>query len=231
MKTSTTSTKRSSAAALLAGLGLALSAAAPGAAAEASGARALIEKTVVQVIAVLSDPQRSSAQRRLELEQIAHARFDFRTMARLVLGRNWKRLDAKQQDAFVDEFTTYLANDYGSRIDRYEQEKVDVIGEEPKPRGDVVVKTKIVGGENDGTIVDYRMRERDGQWWIIDVVIEGISLVSNFRDQFGEVISRGGPQELLRKLREKNAASETSQTPRRSRSASARASRSSPTLA
>ena len=209
MKTSTTSTKRSSAAALALGLGLWLGIAAPTAAAETSGARSLIEQTVDQVLGVLNDPRRSSAQRRLELERIAHARFDFRTMARLVLSRNWKRLDGKQQDAFVDEFTTYLANDYGTRIDRYQQERVEVTGEEPRPRGDVVVKTRIVGGQNDGTIVDYRMRERGGQWRIIDVVIEGISLVSNFRDQFGEVISRGGPEDLLRKLREKNAASQT----------------------
>ena len=209
MRTSTTSTKRSSAAALALGLGLGLGLAPPAAGAETSGARSLIEQTVVQVLAVLNDPARSTAQRRLELEKIAHARFDFRTMARLVLGRNWKRLDGKQQDAFVDEFTTYLANDYGNRLDRYEQERVDVVGEEPRPRGDVVVKTRIIGGQNDGAIVDYRMREQAGQWRIIDVVIEGISLVSNFRDQFGEVISRDGPQELLRKLRERNAASET----------------------
>jgi phospholipid transport system substrate-binding protein len=130
-------------------------------------------------------------------------------MSKLVLGRNWKRLDAAERDEFVDEFTTYLANDYGSRIDRYQQEKVAVLGEEPKPRGDVVVKTKIVGGENDGAIVDYRMRlQGEDEWRIIDVVIEGISLVANFRDQFKEVIARGGPKALIEKLQEKNAAAE-----------------------
>lgn len=209
MKTSTTSTTRSSAAAIAAGLALlwAGDAAADASAENALGAQALIEKTVVQVLGVLNDPTRTLPQQRAELEKIAHARFDFRTMSRLVLGRNWKRLDAKQQADFVEAFTTYLSNDYGSRLDRYEQQKVDVLEEQPKPRGDVLVRTKIVGGENDGAIVDYRMRKRDGQWKIIDVVVEGISLVSNFRDQFGEVISRGGPEELLRKLREKNAAS------------------------
>jgi phospholipid transport system substrate-binding protein len=126
-------------------------------------------------------------------------------MSKLVLGRNWKRLDAAERDEFVDEFTTYLANDYGSRLDRYEQEKVAVEGEEPKPRGDVVVKTKIVGGANHGAIIDYRMRKQGEDWKIIDVVIEGISLVANFRDQFKEVIARSGPEGLIRKLEEKNA--------------------------
>jgi phospholipid transport system substrate-binding protein len=170
-------------------------------------AKALIEKTVVQVLGVLRDQSRSAAQRRLELEKIAHSRFDFRTMARLVLARDWKRLDAAKRDEFVDQFTTYLANDYGSRIDRYQQQDVQVMGEQPKPRGDVEVRTKIVGGESNGAIVDYRMRKgKDGTWRIIDVVIEGISLVANFRDQFREVIARGGPEALLQKLKEKNAA-------------------------
>ena len=170
-------------------------------------AKALIEQTVEQVLGVLRDKSRTAGQRRLELEKIAHARFDFRTMARLVLARDWKRLDSEKRDEFVDQFTTYLANDYGNRIDRYQQEDVKVLGEEPKPRGDVEVRTKIVGGANDGAIVDYRMRKgKDGSWRIIDVVIEGISLVANFRDQFREVIARGGPEALLQKLKEKNAA-------------------------
>jgi phospholipid transport system substrate-binding protein len=169
-------------------------------------ARQLIEQTVVQVLGVLKDESRTVAQRRLELEKIAHSRFDFRTMARLVLARDWKRLDEIKRDEFVDQFTIYLANDYGSRLERYSQEEVEVMAEVPKPRGDVEVRTKIVGGKNNGAIVDYRMRKGKDGWRIIDVVIEGISLVANFRDQFREVIARGGPEGLLQKLKEKNDA-------------------------
>jgi phospholipid transport system substrate-binding protein len=168
-------------------------------------ARALIEQNVAQVLGVLRDQSRTAAQRRLELEKIAHACFDFRTMAQLVLAHDWKRLDAAKRDEFVDQFITYLANDYGARLERYHQEDVKVMGEEPKPHGDVEVRTKIVGGQNDGALVDYRMRNGKDGWRIIDVVIEGISLVANFRDQFREVISRGGPEALLQKLKEKNA--------------------------
>jgi phospholipid transport system substrate-binding protein len=75
-----------------------------------------------------------------------------------------------------------------------------------EPRGDVTVKTKVTGGEFDGAFIDYRMRYRDEDWRIIDVVIEGISLVANFRDQFREVLSREGPEHLLQKLREKSEA-------------------------
>lgn len=199
-------TKRSELAALIA-IGVAGWAAAAGAAEPADAtAKAVIEQTVGQVLVVLKDDSRTVGQRRLELEKIAHSRFDFRTMARLVLARDWKRLDGEKRDEFVDQFTTYLANDYGSRLERYEQEEVEVMAEAPKPRGDVEVRTKIVGGKNNGAIVDYRMRKGKDGWRIIDVVIEGISLVANFRDQFHEVIARGGPEGLLQKLKEKNDA-------------------------
>ena len=210
MRISTISTKtKSEVAVLCAALAVCLGAGAALAATETApdSAKVLIEKTVVQVLAVLRDESRSVAQQRLELEKIAHARFDFRTMARLVLARDWKKLDSAKRDEFVDQFTTYLANDYGSRIERYHQEDVKVMGEQTKPRGDVEVRTKIVGGQSDGAVVDYRMRKgNDGTWRIIDVVIEGISLVANFRDQFREVIARGGPEALLQKLKEKNEA-------------------------
>jgi hypothetical protein len=82
-----------------------------------------------------------------------------------------------------------------------------VVGERQEPRGDVTVLTKVVGGEYDGSLVDYRMRSKNGgPWLVIDVIVEGVSLVSNYRDQFKEVLSNGGPEELLRRLKEKNAA-------------------------
>ena len=209
MRVSTIWNRKSEIAALCAAIAIGFGGAAVRAATEKAApdtAKALIEQTVEQVLGVLRDRSRTVPQRRVELEKIAHARFDFRTMARLVLARDWKRLEPAKRDEFVDQFTTYLSNDYGSRLERYQQEDVKVTGEQPKPRGDVEVRTKIVGGANDGAIVDYRMRKGDDGWRIIDVVIEGISLVANFRDQFQEVIARGGPEALLQKLKEKNAA-------------------------
>lgn len=190
--------------AAVAGLALAAGLASGPAAAE-SGPQAIIEQTVEQVLAILGDTSRDHAARRQDLEAIARERFDFRTMSRLVLARNWKKLSDAQQGEFVSEFTTYLSNDYGNRLDRYQQESVKVLGTQDEPRGDVTVKTKIVGGEQDGALVDYRMRKRKQGWRIIDVVIEGVSLVANFRDQFREVMGNAGPDELLDKLREKNA--------------------------
>jgi len=167
--------------------------------------RQIIEQTAQDVLAILRDSERNREERIAELDKVARARFDFRTMCRLVLARNWKKLSKRQQGDFVFEFTRYLANDYGSRLDRYQQQDVAVMSERSEPRGDVTVRTRVTGGDVEDAIIDYRMRYRNGEWRVIDVVIEGISMVANFRDQFREVLAREGVEGLLEKLREKNS--------------------------
>jgi phospholipid transport system substrate-binding protein len=169
------------------------------------GPREVIQLTVAQVLEVLGNGE-ATAVRRAKLETIVYARFDFPTMSRLVLARNWKRFSKEQQEEFIAEYKSYLANNYGERLDRYNQEKVDITGQRDEPRGDVTVHTKIVGGEFNGALVDYRLRGKTGKWLVIDVTVEGVSLVSNFRDQFKEVLSKGGPDGLLDALKKKNAA-------------------------
>jgi len=159
-----------------------------------------------QVLAVLRDSTLSSQQRLESLEALSLERFDFKTMSRLVLARNWKQFSEAEQEEFQVEFKRYLARNYGSRIDRYNQEEVEILGEREEPRGDVTVRTRIVGGEFDGATLDFRLRGKSGPWLVIDVIAEGISFVSNYRDQFREVLGRGGPPHLLQQLREKNAA-------------------------
>jgi phospholipid transport system substrate-binding protein len=193
--------RTSSALALALAAGLAAAAAGAG---ETDGARAVVDRTVADVLAVLGESGLSTEQRRDRIEAIALERFDFATMSRLVLARNWRRFSPAQQDEFVEQFREYLSASYGDRIERYDQEKVDVAGDRLEPRGDVTVQTRIVGGQADGVKVDYRLRRRGDAWRVIDVVIEGVSLVSSYRDQFTEVLGNGGPDELLRRLREKN---------------------------
>jgi len=170
-----------------------------------AGARAVIAETVEEVLAVLRDKSIPTEDRIRSLEEIVYARFDLYVMSRLVLARNWKRFSDEQKEQYVAEFKQYLTNSYGHRIDRYDHQEVEIIGVREEPRGDVVVQTKIVGGEFEGALVDYRLRKQDSDWRVIDVVIEGISMVSNYRDQFKSIVSSGGPELLLEKLKEKNA--------------------------
>ncbi len=180
-----------------------LSAAVPAAAA-ASDPRAVIQATADQVLVILGDKQASQEDRVRRLEKIAEEHFDFDVISRLVLARNWKKLSDPQRVEFKREFKSYMSRNYGNRIDGYTNESVDVLGERKEPRGDVTVLTRIVGGRGDGAEVQYRMRNRNGEWKVIDIVVEGISFVSSYRSQFKELWSRGGAENLLRNLREKN---------------------------
>ncbi len=169
-------------------------------------ARAAMQSTIDDVLKVLRVPGSDTKARAQQIEDIAKQRFDFTTMSKLVLKRDWKRFTPAEQTDFVSEFTDYLSASYGTRIARYANEDVVTLGARAEVNNDVTVQTAIKGGEFDGATIDYRMRLLTGKWQVIDVVIEGISLVSNFRSQFADVIAKGGPQELLKRIRAKNDA-------------------------
>lgn len=189
-------------------IGLCLLAGPPAAAGEGPGPREVVQETVDAVLAVLRQPGLSEAERRAHIEKIAYARFDFEAMSMSVLGKSRRRFSPAQQQAFVQEFREFLSRSYGRRINRYEQEKVEITGERPEARGDVTVKTRIVGGQADGIVIQYRLRrgKQHGEWKVIDVKVEGTSLASNYRAQFGEKLASGTPDDLLAWLRQKNAA-------------------------
>ena len=166
--------------------------------------RQLISDTADQIVAILADRETTSEVRIKQIEEIAYEIFDFTTMSKLVLARNWKKMDKQQRGEFVREFKRHLSRTYGTRLDRYDQEEVEVYGAQVEVRNDVSIKTRIVGGQFDDAEVAYRLRERKEKWRIIDVVIEGVSLVSNYRSQFAEVLNSGSIDDLLAKLRDKN---------------------------
>ena len=179
---------------------------APAQAVETSEARVLVVETLERVLEILGNDGLSENDKRRRIEALAFSHFDFDTMSRLVLARNWKKFSAEERTQFVGEYKTLLSRSYGVRLNRFGDEEIEVTGEQAEPRGDVTIRTQIIGGEFDGAQIDYRMRSRDGNWKAIDVVIEGVSLVSNYRSQFGEVVSRKGPAGLIKQMRKKNAA-------------------------
>jgi len=166
--------------------------------------RKLIDDTAVQIVAILARKTDTTEQRVSEIEAIAYELFDFTTMSKLVLARNWRKLSPEQRTTFVKEFKRHLSHTYGTRLDRYDQERVDVYAAQVEQRNDVSVKTRIVGGQFDGAEISYRLRQQAERWRIIDVVIEGVSLVSNYRSQFQEVLNTGTVDDLIAKLRDKN---------------------------
>jgi phospholipid transport system substrate-binding protein len=173
----------------------------------------VVRKLSDAVVAVLQDKSLSADQKRARIQDIVKGYADYETMSRLVLARNWRTLTDEQKKQFVEEFKRHLSVTYGKNVESYHDEKVQIIGARDEGRGDWTVQTKIIrpGGGAD-ILVDYRLRQENDEWRVIDLVIERVSLVANFRSQFQDVMANGGIDRLLRLLREKNAAAEPLQS-------------------
>lgn len=167
----------------------------------------VVRKLTDAVIAVLQEKSMSADAKRDKIRNIVVDYIDFPTMSRLVLARNWSGLNEGQKKSFIEEFKQHLSVTYGKNVESYNNEKVQITGDRDESRGDWTVQTKILRPEGGGDIlVDYRLRQVSGEWKVIDLVIERVSLVSNFRSQFQDVMANGGIDRLLKLLHEKNAA-------------------------
>ena len=175
----------------------------------AESPRTVVDATTSSVIATLADKSLSMSEKRRRVEEIVYARVDFDTLSRLVLGQGWNQLNEEQRGEFEREFKQNISATYGRNVESYENERITIVDDRQEPRGDWTVRTKIVRHGSDDISVDYRLRETDGTWKIIDVTIEGLSLASNFRSQFQEIMANGSIDRLLTILREKNAREET----------------------
>ena len=177
------------------------------AAAAADTPKEVVRQLSDAVIAVLQQKDLSADAKREKIRGIVIGYVDFQTMSRLILARNWNGLDDAKKKEFVEEFKQNLSVTYGKNVETYNNEKVQITGDRDEGRGDWTVQTKIIRPQGGADIlVDYRLRQENGEWKVIDLVIERVSLVSNYRSQFQEVMANGGIDHLLQLLRQKNAA-------------------------
>lgn len=166
---------------------------------------AVVKANVTEVLKVLReefpDKAEKNALKRGRVWDIANRMFDFRELSRRTLGKNWAQLTAQQQDEFTDLFSTHLGNVYMDRILAYTDEKV-VFDRERKKRNRALVYSRVITNAAEIPI-NYSMIEKGGAWRVYDVVIEGVSLVSNYRSQFTEILQKEGPDHLIGVLRKK----------------------------
>ena len=165
-----------------------------------------IARTSDEVLAILRDNALNHDAKIAKLEVMLDERSDFDTISKLVLASHYKQFDDAQKKEFVTLLHRYLTTTYGRQIDNYANETVSVTGGRPEARGDYTVQTKIKRSSGGDLSVEYRLRKVGEDWRLIDVIGEGVSLVSNLRSQFGEILNDGGPDKLIKILREKNAA-------------------------
>ncbi len=145
-----------------------------------------------------NDPKCERCQKIID---IAKEHFDFREMSKRVLGRQWRRLSPEEKDRFVTLFTRLLQYAYIGKIKDYAGQQVEFTGQRIKGRR-AEVKTLLV--DRDKTIpVSYIMLLKGDQWMTYDVVVEGVSLVRNYMEQFREILRREKYAGLVKKLEEK----------------------------
>ncbi|MGD9150682.1 MAG: ABC transporter substrate-binding protein, partial [Desulfobacterales bacterium] len=138
-----------------------------------------------------------------EISIIINEVFDWQELSRRTLGREWKKFTPDQQKEFVSLFEKLLQDIYADRVLAYTSEKIEFGKETELKKGRVEVESYII--TKDGTKVPlfYRLTNKSGQWRVYDVIIEGVSMVKNYRGQFREILSNKTPEDLLQTLRDK----------------------------
>jgi len=164
-----------------------------------------VKKTVDEVVRIVADKEmkKNDQKRRQSLKKAISQIFDYTEMAQRSLGKHWKDRTPAEKKQFSDLFATLLENSYAGKIESYNNEKIVYIKENVD--GDhAEVKSKVVTTKRDEFTLDYRLINKSGKWVVYDVVIEGVSLVSNYRSQFNRIVTANGYPELVRKLQGKS---------------------------
>jgi phospholipid transport system substrate-binding protein len=172
----------------------------------AAGAKDTVETQISKMLAKMQTPEFKGLQKDgklTEISNIINEVFDWQELSRRTLGREWKKFSPDQQKEFVTLFEELLKGIYADRILAYTQEKIEFGKETELKKGRTEVESYIITTDNKKVPIFYRMTDKSGQWRVYDVVIEGISMVKNYRGQFREILSKKKPEDLLQTLREK----------------------------
>lgn len=163
-----------------------------------------VKKTVDEVVRIVSDKElkKNDQKRRQMLKKSISVIFDYNEMAKRSMGKHWNQRSAAEKKQFSDLFASLLENSYASKIESYNNEKI-VYLKEVVDSDHAELKSKVVTAKRDEFTLDYRMINQNGKWMVYDVVIEGVSLVSNYRTQFNKIITADGYPALVKKLQNK----------------------------
>lgn len=167
-----------------------------------------VKQTVDDIIKIVTnhDLKKPSNEhkRRAAIKRALSGIFDQQEMAKRSLGRYWNQRTPAERKQFVDLFSSLLENSYAGKIESYNNEKI-IYTQESVEGNYAEVRSKIITPKHDEYSLDYRLlKESSGKWMVYDIVIEGVSLVSNYRTQFNKIISANGYPELIKKLQTKH---------------------------
>ena len=162
--------------------------------------------TIDEVLRIIRDKELKEAakaeERRALLEKVVAERFDYQEMSRRALGAPWNQLSDKDKQEFVSLFQTLLTSSYAEKVESYSGEGVQYLNERTE-KDYAEVRTKILSGKTEIPL-DYRLINRGTDWRVYDVVVDGVSLVNNYRGQFTKILRASSYPELVDQLRKKS---------------------------
>jgi len=174
--------------------------------AQAGEATEAMRGTIDEVLRILANkelkqPSKANERRQL-LEKVVGERFDYQEMSRRSLGAPWNNLSDKEKQEFVSLFQTLLVNTYADKIESYTGDGVQYVNERNE-KDYAEVRTKVLTGKTDIPL-DYRLLHKGSDWRVYDVVVDGVSLVNNYRGQFSKILRNGSYADLVDQLRKKS---------------------------
>lgn len=173
------------------------------------GPDALVKRVSGETVqAIKADPKVAAGDPvrvREVIEQKLLSNFDFTRMTALAMGRNWKQATPEQQQKLTSEFRTLLVRTYSNALTQYRDETIEVKPLRAEPNAsEVTVRSEVVRSGRPPVQIDYGMTRTPQGWKAYDVIVGGVSLVTNYRDEFNEQVKAGGVDGLIKTLADKN---------------------------
>jgi phospholipid transport system substrate-binding protein len=154
-----------------------------------------VKDTTDRVISILKDNSLDRESRWNQIATLIYEGFDFRSMSQSVLATQWKRASEEERKKFTEFFSQYIEATYRSKIEAYTDQ--EIIYKDEIIRGNLgVVETVIIAG-NIEIPVNYKLKNNEGNWYAYDVVVEGVSLVANYRSTFSAIVKNEGMDGLM----------------------------------
>lgn len=168
-----------------------------------------IKTATDKVIAIAADPalkgDKKMAERRGKMREEIGARFNWEVLGGNALGKNVEKGTAAERKDFTEAFRALLEQTYMKKIEGYSGEKVNFTGE-TSDGGTATVKSVIITTKQTEVPLDYKLQQQGDQWQVVDVFIEGVSLLDMYKDQFNEALQQGSFADLVKSLKKKAAA-------------------------
>jgi phospholipid transport system substrate-binding protein len=162
--------------------------------------RAFVDALGSDVLAIIKSPNISMAERQQRFRDLFQRAFDVPKIARFVVGRYWNRASPDEQTKYLDVFGSYVSTIYASQFAQYQGESFKTAGLRQIGDGESVVQSEIVRGGNPSIQVGFRVDASSGSFKIVDVTVEGVSLIVTKRDEFGSVLSQEGMSGVIKRM-------------------------------